>query len=256
MFARRRMTRTPRADMLRAHAVPMVGKSQTRLRAVSGLRRARLDDARLLAAQQARARLAEGLSDEIAHRVRNNLAMLSGLLHLQLRSQTNPEVVTALRAAIGRMHAFVVIHELARGTCADQVDLIDALRRVAAGAQQAAGDADGVEVAVVGAPHPCSACVATNLCVAANELLTNALRHAAPGPDGTPRVELEVAETEGELHLLVRNTGLRVPLDFDPNQQTGMGLRLVHDLIVDQYQGRFTLRPEPEGTVAELVVPL
>jgi hypothetical protein len=30
----------------------------------------------------------------------------------------------------------------------------------------------------------------------------------------------------------------------------------VHDLIVDQYQGRFALRPEPQGTVAELVLPL
>jgi two-component system, sensor histidine kinase PdtaS len=255
MFTRRRRTtRTPRAETVRVSVIPKAERGPLRLRAASGLRRARLDDARLLAEQQARVEPAERLSDEIAHRVRNNLAMLSGLLHLQLLSQTNPEVTAALRAAIGRMHAFVAIHELARGTCADQVDLTDALRRVAAGAQQAAGDA--VTVEVVGAPRPCSACLATNLCVAANELLTNALRHAAPGPDGTPRVELEVTETDGELHLFVRNTGLPVPPDFDPSQQTGMGLRLVHDLVVDQYRGRFALRPEPQGTVAELVLPL
>jgi two-component system, sensor histidine kinase PdtaS len=256
MLTRRRTSRTPRAETVRVSVVPKTGRGLLRLRAASGLRRARAEDERLLAERQARAELTQGLTDEIAHRVRNNLAMLSGLLHLQLLSQNNPEVTTALRAAIGRMHAFVAIHELARGTCSEQVDLIDALLRVATGAQQAAGDASGVEVAVIGAPRPCSACLATNLCVAANELLTNALLHAAPGPDGAPRVELEVAEMEGELHLLVRNTGQPVPPDFAPDQQAGMGLRLIHDLIVDQYRGRFTLRPWAEGSVAELVVPL
>ncbi len=45
---------------------------------------------RLLAAERARAELAEHLNDEINHRARNNLAMASGLLQAQASQEANP----------------------------------------------------------------------------------------------------------------------------------------------------------------------
>ena len=50
------------------------------------------------------------------------------------------------------------------------------------------------------------------------------------------------------------NSGAPVPRDFDPSNQTTLGLTLVQSLVVSQYQGTFTLRPQGEGNLAEATV--
>ncbi len=47
---------------------------------------------RALAAERARTEMAEHLNEEINHRARNNLAMVSGLLQTQALQEKNPQV--------------------------------------------------------------------------------------------------------------------------------------------------------------------
>jgi len=48
---------------------------------------------------------------EVHHRVKNNLAVISGLLELQMFSNNNSEVLDALGASIQRIKAIAIIHE-------------------------------------------------------------------------------------------------------------------------------------------------
>ncbi len=211
----------------------------------------------LLAVERARADLAENLNREIAHRTKNNLAMVAGLLQVQMARQRTPETAKTLSEAISRVLTFASIQQEMQAGAEGWVDLLPILRRVGA-ASGGALPGVTVVVSVSGEAVPLPSKAATNLAVAANELITNAIKHGAPGPDGKLRVDVLMDRTdEGRsLRLCVWNSGNPVPEEFDLSGQPGMGLQLVRDLAAGQYGGAFDLKPESGGTLAEVIVPL
>ncbi len=204
--------------------------------------------------EQARAAIAEHLSDEIAHRVKNNLAMVSGLLQMQLLGQRDPEVAVALREAITRVRAFVSIHEQMYSE-SGPVDLLITLRSIANNIKEVFAARKDVAISVTGGGLLCASRVATNLSVVANELLINALKHGSPGADGQLRVLLSVTSDDGCVVIAVWNSGRPVAADFDVAQRRNMGLRVVLD-VVHGYGGTFALQPDGAGTRAEAVLNL
>jgi PAS domain S-box-containing protein len=208
---------------------------------------------RAVAAERARAELAEHLGDEIAHRVKNNLAMVSGLLQMQLLGQRDPEVAAALREAIARVRAFVNIHEQMYSSESQPVSLLALLRSIARSIEEVFATRREAAVSVTGNDLLCPSRVATNLCVVANELLLNALKHGAPGAEGRLRVVLSVTSDEDRVTITVWNSGRPISADFDAARQQNMGLRVVLE-VVHGYGGTFALRPDGAGTRAEAVL--
>jgi len=210
---------------------------------------------RLLEAERARATLAEHLGDEIAHRVKNNLAMISGLLQMQMLGERNEDTAEALREAVGRLRTFVTLHEQIYAAHADEADLLEVLQQIGRGIADLFAGRDGVAISVRGEPMRCSARVATNLSVIANELITNALKHGGPGGNGRREILATLHRAGEDVALTVWNSGVPVAEDLDPARSRTMGLRLVYDIVVEQYEGRFSVRPSDGGTLAEVVVP-
>ncbi len=210
---------------------------------------------RALAAERERAELAEHLNDEINHRVKNNLAMVSGLLQMQALRQPSPVLAAALRDSVSRVRIFARLHEQLHASPSDRIDLAQAVRSVAESAQEVFALRNGVALSLHCDTRPCPSQTVTNICVIANELITNALKHGGPDPDGTRRVEVSAAQEGNRLHLRVWNSGSPVSADFDPRAQSGLGLLLASDLI-REYGGTFTLRPARSGTLAEATLPL
>jgi two-component sensor histidine kinase len=209
--------------------------------------------AEVLAAERARAELAENLNRETSHRTKNNLAMVAGLLQMQMAESRKPEVSAALREATGRVLAFATLHEQLQSGLGDEADVLGLVRRIA-NVTSGIFAFRSVALSVQGHPAVCPRGVATNLAVVANELITNAIKHGAPGPEGEQEVKVRVAPEDGELRLSVWNSGPPVPAGFDPTAQPGLGLRLVWSIVVEQYGGSFTLRPHEGGSLAQLTV--
>jgi len=209
---------------------------------------------RLLAAERARAEIAESLNDEISHRVKNNLAMVSGLLSMQVLSESNPETAAALRDAVTRVRTFASIHEQMYTQPGEELDLLEALRRITNTTRSVFSARHGVEIGVQGERVICPARDVTNLCVVANELITNALKHGAPDEEGKLRVHVRLTTRADHLVLSVWNCGASLSADFDISRERGMGLRLVGDLVT-QYEGEFQLCGSADGTMAEVKIP-
>ncbi len=210
---------------------------------------------RMLAAERARAETAERLRNEIAHRVKNNLAMITGLLHMQLLKEPDPHAGEALRDAIGRIRTFATIHDQIYTSRAEEADLLVALKQLGAAIAELFAGGGPVDIEVRGESLRCDARVATNLSAIANELITNALKHGGPGPNGRRAVTVTLQHAGGDVALLVWNSGPPVPDDLDPGRSQTLGLRLVYDMVVTQYRGRFRLCPSQGGTLAEAVIP-
>ena len=197
------------------------------------------------------------LWEEINHRIKNNLALVSSLLSLQEQA-TGVDLSGARRQieAIGQVH-HLLSDEAARGA----VDLshyaeavVDSLR----------GYSDAVPVDLEAPEIAITPRDAVMVGLILNELVTNALQHgqehaahlgappvANPATDSKSpaRVEVRITGTAEELTVAVSNDGPRLPDSFDPQSDAGMGLKLIHALAA-QGGGSLEVRREPRTEFA------
>lgn len=198
----------------------------------------------------------EVLLREVHHRVKNNLQLISSLLNLQASQIEDPEVRTPLEEARARVQSIALVHErLYRSEDLADVDVGDYLQNLASVLVASLGPTDRVrlEVAADRIRLPLDTAIPCGL--VANELVTNALKHAFPGGrSGTVRVELRRAGAF--VRLSVQDDGVGMPAAFIPEDSPSLGLQLVASLTeqmgaaleVDRTRGtRFTLNiPAPE----------
>jgi PAS domain S-box-containing protein len=208
----------------------------------------------MLAEERTRAQMAETVAAEISHRMKNNLAIAAGLLQMQVADQP-PESAAAkiVDDAVARIRAFAVVHEQMYATHADEIELVSTLKRLAEVACEALGAAD-IEVSVAGKPLTVPSRNATSLAIMASELLTNAVKYGGPDQDGLRRIKIRIGTTNGQLRLTVWNSGNPVNTRFDPSRVTTMGLRLVQEVALTQFQGSFTIRRRNHGTFAQIMI--
>jgi len=171
----------------------------------------------------------ELLLAEIHHRVKNNLQIIDGLLHLQASRLSDPFVLEVLRDSQNRVRSMALIHQtLYQSNDFSSVNLggfFDSLvptlvASYRTGSGQIAVSIDAEDVAL-----PINQAVPCGLIV--NELISNALKHAFPtGRRG--RIEVTAAMAAGgHVRLSVADTGVGLPNSVDTRQTETLGLQLV-----------------------------
>ncbi len=209
----------------------------------------------VLEAERARADVAERMTAEINHRMKNNLMLLASVLQLQLTAMP-PEsaAADAVRDAISRISSLSVVHEHLYQGNSGKVELRDVLRRVGEVCAHALST-QPVRFTLTGDPTFVSSKLGSTIAVLANELLTNAVKYGGPGEDGVRRIEAGVQRAGEELVLRVWNSGHPLPPDFVLGRHEGTGLELVQGVVLEQLHGSFSLRAQAGGTLAEVVFP-
>jgi PAS domain S-box-containing protein len=196
------------------------------------------------------------LLDEVHHRVKNNLQVITSLLSLQARGAP-PEARAALAACRNRVHAMALTHQLLHEH-ADVARLhvgeyLTRLGRLLADGQRSGSSA--VQLRIEGAEVPLHLelprAIPCGLLV--NELVTNAFDHAFPdGSAGT--VTIGIAIDGDTASIRVEDDGVGLPPGLDIEAPTSLGLQLV-PLLVEQLGGTLS-RGGPPGTRFELRFPL
>lgn len=171
----------------------------------------------------------EVLLQEIHHRVKNNLQVVSSLLALQAMDIDDETISQPLVESQRRVQAMAHIHELMyQSEDLTRIDFGEYVHRL-----RSAVHLDGrgvVELETEVSTPPLAIDVAVPCGLIASELVTNAYRHAFPdGREGTIRVEL--ATDADDWVLAVEDDGVGVsPELLDGKAQGGLGLRLVRAL--------------------------
>ena len=195
----------------------------------------------------------QALLREADHRIKNNLQLVSSMLGLQRSSLRDPESRQALQEARMRIQAIARVHQgfYSSGNF-ERADLGEVLRTLRDSLKPDGGNQP--EIVVEAAPG-CTIAPgkATPLALIANELVTNALKHAfEPGQHG--RVTMGcVRDPGGGIVLTVTDNGKGLPPGFDL-AGAGFGLRLVLTLV-RQIGGRVEVRDQRPGTVIAVTVP-
>ncbi|ARJ66935.1 histidine kinase [Magnetospirillum sp. ME-1] len=213
-------------------------------------------EARLLATGERRTRelttaLAEKdvLFQEVHHRVKNNLQVISSLLTMQSLHVTDEKVKATLKDALDRIHSMGLVHQtLYERNLASNVDLgtyFGKLAEALAGSYSASPGGVTVEVEVEGTLDLERA---VPLGMLANEVLSNAMKHAfSDGRRGT--IWITLVREAGEWHFTVRDNGVGMP----DKPGRGIGIGLIRALA-RQLGGRSHIFVD-EGTVVSVTFP-
>jgi two-component system sensor kinase len=201
---------------------------------------------RLRAEEQIKASLKEKeiLLQEIHHRVKNNLQVVSSMLNLQLGRANDRDIRDIFQDSRHRIRSMALIHEkLYRSHNLARIDLADYVRdlatylfhsyRVSVATITPIIEVEqvflGIDTAV-----PCGLIL--------NELISNTLKHAFPshwerpnGHRGEIRIKL-LAEEDHQVTLTVSDNGIGFPPDLVVSNIDSLGLRLVA-VLVDQMDG-------------------
>jgi two-component sensor histidine kinase len=191
---------------------------------------------------------------EVYHRVKNNLQIVDGLILLQARQFSDPEVKSALLALRRRVYALgLVHHQLMDSTDLKTFDIVPFLKELSANLLEGSAE-QGINLTVDAAPMDVGLDFAIPLGLLVTELVTNALKHAFPDGAGNIAVVLE-RDVAGEVALVVSDDG-RGLLDSDAasvsRRASGLGTSIIAGLVA-QLQGTITMRNE-NGTRAEIRV--
>jgi PAS domain S-box-containing protein len=174
----------------------------------------------------------EVLLQEIHHRVKNNLQVISSLLKLQSRYVTHTPCRELFEASQSRLQSMALIHEkLYKSSNMADIDFkgyIESLGARLVAAAAAPGSQITLETEIKTSPLGIDVAVPCGLI--SNELISNSLKHAFPGQNEGV-IGISFASDNHEFELVVRDDGVGLPDNLDPENAPTLGLRLVNTLV-------------------------
>jgi PAS domain S-box-containing protein len=193
------------------------------------------------------------LLQELGHRVKNSLQIISSIINLEARHQKSGVGRAALErvsnriAALGQLYAKLATTQSIE--VVDAATYLDALcRDLIASMHEEVGTSIILTTDIESEALPVDRAISLGLIV--NELVTNAVKYAFPDEkSGTVRVTLK--RVQGLLHLAVSDDGK----GLDPRRaDSGVGGRLV-EIFAQQLGGRVERESGNNGTTVRLTLP-
>jgi two-component sensor histidine kinase len=195
----------------------------------------------------------EVLLQEVHHRVKNNMQIISSLLKLQSKHVKDKKVLELFKSTQSRVQSMAVIHErLYRSKDFARVDFTEYVQILVNHLFSSYGiDPKTIKLHVhikdvlldINAAIPCGLII--------NELISNSLKYAFPG---NRKGEIEIVMhllNKNEMELIVSDNGIGLPKDVDYRNTESLGLHLVAILAEDQLHGEIKL-DRTKGTSFQL----
>jgi len=194
------------------------------------------------------------LLEEVHHRVKNNLQVISSLLGLQARAISDPETRKKFEESKYRIQSMALLHEhLYQSDDLARIDFAEYIKRLAEQLFSVYGSSKRIRLVTDLEPLHFDLDTAVPCGLIVNELLSNALKYGFPkGRTGTVRLELRHAGSAA-VRLVVEDDGAGLPVGFDWKNSSSLGLRLVRTLA-EQIGGRVEQRGT-RGTAFAILFP-
>ncbi len=192
----------------------------------------------------------EVLLQEVHHRVKNNMQIISSLLNLQASQTKDRDFIRMVKDSQTRIRSIALVHEkLYRSRDFANINFTDYAESLAVHLFQFNQvDSNVVRLRTkledvfldIQTAIPCGLIL--------NELVTNALKHAfPPGTDGEILVELRPLE-EDTFEMIVRDNGVGIPDELDVGSTATLGLQIVSTLV-RQIEGSIEVQKDGGTTV-------
>jgi PAS domain S-box-containing protein len=194
------------------------------------------------------------LLQEVHHRVKNNLALISSMIQMQMRTLGDEQAIRSLTETANRILSMALVHESIYRS--RNITTIDAQEHLTALVHEivpnlSAGKQIDASVEAHGCTLDLNSGILYSLIV--NELITNSIKYAFCGRD-RGRITITMACIGTGKVLCVSDNGVGIPEAVDPFQRPSLGMNIVHSVVTDQLGGTIEL-VRGEGTTWVLTFP-
>ncbi|MFW5862499.1 MAG: PAS domain S-box protein [Spirochaetota bacterium] len=181
------------------------------------------------------------LLNELQHRVKNSMQLMSSLVNIELGNTENADTRNSLETIHGQIQSLSSLYTLLYDTGSIHTVKLDVYFSSIVNSLKSTYITQDNRVTFNEqyARIAFDAKKATSLGLIVNELVTNALKHAFPDElHGTIYVELR--EENESITLTVSDDGVALPVNFDVEDSGGTGMKLV-SMLARQLNGTFTV---------------
>lgn len=185
-------------------------------------------------------------TQEIHHRVKNNLQTIASLLRLQSRRMGDEAVKKAFDESISRILSISLTHEILAQNGVDDIDILEILKKLLKNTLDYARNTQvAIQVEVLGDGFPIDSDKATSIALVVNELVQNAIEYAFVGRE-TGQITLEIQKGDILSTITISDNGI----GFDPNsvRNGSLGYNIVRSIVSDKLKGQLKVDTDSTGT--------
>ena len=192
--------------------------------------------------QEQQLKVKAAMIQEIHHRVKNNLQIISSLLRIQARRISESKARNILDETVNRILSIAVVHEFLSNSEETNINIREVSQRIISQTLQGIGDpSKRIRLEVSGPSVFLPAQQATVCALIINELVQNALQHGFEDR-GEGFISVALEDTGEQIVIRVHDNGEGLDRDFDLMRNGSLGLQIVHTLVQDDLRGTFELR--------------
>jgi PAS domain S-box-containing protein len=174
----------------------------------------------------------EVLLQEIHHRVKNNMQIISSLMSLQTKYVYDEVSLDVLKESQNRVKSMALVHEkLYRSEDLTHINIYNYIKNLVLDLFFSYGvlrdqiipiiDIEEIKLNIETAV-PCGLII--------NELVSNVLKHAFPN-ENSGKMWLSLHLIDNQIELIVADNGLGLPADFNLDSSNSLGMQLVNSLV-------------------------
>jgi len=196
----------------------------------------------------------EMMIKEVYHRVKNNLAMVSSIINLQIGESTNDIELHSLNDLRSRIDSISMVHaKLFRGKDLNNIGLDDYIKDLVDNLINSLTSTETVIATdIVISEVAIDFDKAVPLGIIFTELTTNALKYAFTGKD-TGLISITYSEIEDGVKLVFADNGSGLFVDFAVEKIDSLGFSLIFNLVM-QLQGSISVENK-NGAEFTIILP-
>jgi two-component sensor histidine kinase len=206
---------------------------------------------------QEKQRLVQSLVvQEIHHRVKNNLQVISSLLRLQMRRSPSQEVREVFEDSLSRIASMALVHNFLAKDGLEQVDVKFVMGQIATLLVSSSSiPGQNIQVSVQGESLFLPSDKATYLALVVNELIQNGLKHAFHSRENG-RIEITINSRKQMVYIIVSDDGSGMAELPSDQPSSTLGLQLVRMLVEEELEGVVSFFPSTRGTKVSIMFPI
>lgn len=183
----------------------------------------------------------EVLLQEIHHRVKNNMQIISSLLSLQANHTDNEETVEILKESRGRVKSMAMIHEkLYHGQNIGKLNMAEYLNNLVRDIVRFySTPSSDIEMDVDVEDIKLNIDTAIPMGLMVNEIVSNSTKYAFPNKSGI--ITLKLKYVDDYYLLYVSDNGIGLPEDLNIHESSTLGLKLINSLAI-QLEGELEIK--------------
>ncbi|MEX0844541.1 MAG: sensor histidine kinase, partial [Balneolaceae bacterium] len=192
----------------------------------------------------------ETLLAEIHHRVKNNLAVVSGMMQLQAFESDNKDLQAKLYDSVFRIKTMATVHELLyQSNSFSRLEFSETMKKLIENVSDTLKTDKEIEIDINCKKVTLNINQAIPASLIVNEVLTNAFKHAFTNKD-SGEIKFLLSESGDKIHMEISDDGKGI-LENNIVKEASLGYHLIQ-VLSEQLGGEFEYKNQNPGTIFTL----